>query len=75
MNTTIEFKNGSKIKTIESTSDSIRGNRSNIISFLCDNCKKIHESVHISEMMCLDDNRVICRTSFNGIRDINKVKE
>jgi len=70
MNTSIEFENGSRIETIESKFDNIRGNRSNIISFWCDNCKKVHESVHISEMMCLDDNRVICRTSFNGVRDI-----
>jgi len=67
MNKTIEFENGNKIKTIKSKSDNIRGNRSNIISFWCDNCNKVHESVHISEMMCLDDNRVICRTSYNGL--------
>ena len=70
MNKTIEFENGNKIKTIKSKSDNIRGNRSNIISFWCDNCNKVHESVHISEMMCLDDDRVICRTSFNGLEII-----
>ena len=70
MNTTIEFKNGSRIKTIKSKPDNIRGNRSNIISFWCDNCNKVHESVHISEMMCLDYNRVICRTSYSVVRDI-----
>jgi len=66
----ITLENGSKIEILESKSDNIRGNRSNIISFWCDNCNMVHESVHISEMMCLDDNRVICRTSFNGVRDI-----
>jgi len=70
MNKTIEFENGSKIKTIKSKPDNIRGNRSNIISFWCDNCNKVHESVHISEMMCLDYNRVICRTSYSVVRDI-----
>ena len=63
----ITLNNGSRAETIKSKSDNIRGNRSNIISFWCDNCNKVHESVHISEMMCLDDNRVICRTSYNGL--------
>ena len=59
---TINFKNGSKIVPIL-TPNAIRSNNSNKISFWCDNCKKVHESVQLSEMICLDDNTVICRTS------------
>jgi len=61
---TINFKNGSKIVPI-STSNIIRGNNSNKISFWCDNCKKLHESVQLSEMIYIDDNTVVCRTSYN----------
>lgn len=63
----MEFKNGSEIKFISTSKFNCRSQRSEIISFWCDECKIIHEEVPISEMMCISDNLVICKTSYENI--------
>ena len=60
---TTEFENGSKVNRIEVSSKVIRGKRSEIISFWCDNCQKVHVEVPLSEMCVDSNNRMVCRAS------------
>ena len=63
----IKFKNGSSITTLYVSSSNHRGKRSKVISFWCDNCKKIHEEVPMSEMMRIGENTTICKTSYDEV--------
>lgn len=57
----------SKIKCLKSTAT--RGHRSNLISFYCDACHKIHIDHKLSDVMIFE-NFMMCRQSFDeAVRD------
>lgn len=66
----IEFKNGSVIKTIKTDSESIRGNRSKVMSFYCTECQCWHENYKIIDVIWVDKGILICKESLErkGIR-------
>lgn len=64
----IEFRNGSIIEYYKSTSN-CRGKRSELITFHCVNCDKVHVDYPIKDLMVFGEESLItmCRQSFENI--------
>lgn len=56
----MKFKNGSEIENIKTT-DTIRGKRSELVSFYCVGCKKMHIDYPVRNIIILNENDVICK--------------
>lgn len=64
---TIELNNGSIIKTCESTSNVIRGKRSELISFWCPRCNYLYVDVPIFEYIPISSKIAICKRCLDNI--------
>lgn len=65
----MRFKNGSKLKTINTTNNA-RGNRSKLIGFYCLACNKVHMNFPIADMIFIDAETIMCK---QGSEQINKI--
>lgn len=70
----IYFNSGSKIESLK-TNGNIRGNRSNFVSFYCQECKIIHVNVPWSKYMVFGENIAICKTSYENMLKPFSTKE
>lgn len=64
----IKLKNGSTIKTIKTTDNNIRGNRSKIMGFYCSACDIVHTDFPIDNMVFISHDVFVCRQGFEQVK-------